>query len=76
MNLKKIGRPKGDNNKECGYTIRMDEITLKRLELYCKKMGVLKSQAIRDSINALPLEIEETKQKDRGNDYGHGIYFI
>lgn len=37
-----MGRPKGDNNKECGYTVRMDETTLKRLELYCKKMGGVK----------------------------------
>lgn len=57
--IEKMGRPKGDNNKECGYTVRMDEITLRRLELYCKKMGVLKSQAIRDAINALPIDIEE-----------------
>ena len=63
--LKKMGRPKGDNNKECGYTVRMDETTLKRLELYCKKMGVLKSQAIRDAINALPIETEETNKIER-----------
>ena len=56
MILKKMGRPKGDNNKKIGYTIRMDEATLRRLELYCKKMGMLKSQAIREAINALPLE--------------------
>lgn len=60
-----MGRPKGDSNKECGYTVRMDETTLKRLELYCKKMGVLKSQAIRDSINALPIETEETNKIER-----------
>lgn len=63
--MKRIGRPKGDNNKECGYTVRMDEITLKRLELYCQKMGVLKSQAIRDAINALLLETEETNKTER-----------
>ena len=34
----------------------MDEATLRRIELYCKKMGMLKSQAIREAINALPLE--------------------
>lgn len=54
--MKKIGRPKGDNNKERGYTIRMDKATLKRLELYCEKMGILKSQAIRDAINSLPID--------------------
>ena len=56
MILKRMGRPKGDNNKKIGYTIRMDEATLRRLEVYCKKMGMLKSQAIREAINALPLE--------------------
>ena len=56
MILKKMGRPNGDNNKKIGYTIRMDEAILQRLELYCKKTGMLKSQAIRETINALPLE--------------------
>lgn len=53
--MKKMGRPKGDNNKECSYTVRMDESTLKRLELYCEKMGMLKAQAIREAIERLPL---------------------
>ena len=70
--MKKIGRPKGDNNKEHGYTIRMDKATLKRLELYCEKMGMLKSQAIREAINALPIdgvnEIDNRKWKER--EYG------
>lgn len=57
--LKKMGRPKGDNNKEIGYTIRMDDATLRRLELYCEKMGMLKSQAIREAINALPIAENE-----------------
>lgn len=56
LKMKKKGRPKGDNNKERGYTIRMDEATLRRLELYCEKMGVLKSQAIREAINSLPID--------------------
>lgn len=54
-----MGRPKGDNNKEIGYTIRMDDATLRRLELYCEKMGMLKSQAIREAINALPIDENE-----------------
>jgi len=45
-----VGRPKGENNKDYNYTIRMDEMTKKRLEAYCKKMSVHKSEAIRDAI--------------------------
>jgi hypothetical protein len=60
MVLKKMGRPK-DNNKEIGYTIRMDDAMLRRLELYCEKMGMLKSQAIREAINALPIDENDDK---------------
>lgn len=60
--MKKMGRPKGDNNKECGYTIRMDNSTLRRLEMYCEKMGMLKSQAIREAINALPLNNDDVNE--------------
>ena len=52
----KLGRPKGINNKDCIYSIRMDELTIKRLEAYCEKMGVLKSEAIRKAINTLTLD--------------------
>lgn len=48
-----VGRPKGENNKDYNYTIRMDEMTKKRLEAYCKKMSVHKSEAIRDAIWSL-----------------------
>ena len=65
--MKKMGRPKGDNNKERVYAVRMDDATLRRLELYCKKVGMLKSQAIREAINALPLEDEnEVNKKMKG----------
>ena len=33
------------------YTIRMDDATLIRLETYCKRMNVAKSEAIRKAIN-------------------------
>lgn len=59
-----MGRPKGDNNKEIGYTIRMDDVTLRRLKLYCEKMGMLKSQAIREAINALPVDDTEINKKE------------
>lgn len=53
--MARVGRPKGNNNKEKICTIRMDENTVLRLELYCKKMGMLKSQAIRKAIDLLTL---------------------
>lgn len=61
--MKKMGRPKGYNNKEHGYTIRMDEATFSRLELYCRKMGMLKSEVIREAINSLPVD-ESGEEKD------------
>ncbi|MBO5628884.1 MAG: ribbon-helix-helix protein, CopG family [Aeriscardovia sp.] len=51
--MKKMGRPKGDNNKEKICTIRIDEGTLRRLEAYCKLMNVAKSEAIRDAIEKM-----------------------
>ncbi len=54
--MKKMGRPKGDNNKEYSYTIRLDEGTLRRLEKYCELMGVMKSQAIRTAIENLEMK--------------------
>lgn len=49
--MKKMGRPKGENNKECICTIRLDEATLLRLNRYCEKMKIAKSEAIREAIN-------------------------
>ncbi len=57
-----VGRPKGENNKDYNYTIRMDEMTKKRLEAYCKKMSVHKSEAIRDAIWSLS---ETEKDRER-----------
>ena len=57
--MKKMGRPKGDNNKENVCTIRMDNRTLARLELYCKALNIAKSEAIREAINKL---VEEGEQ--------------
>lgn len=58
--MKKIGRPKGENNKDCICTIRMDEHTMKRLEEYCKFIRKAKSEVIRDAINKLVDESECT----------------
>lgn len=51
--MKKMGRPKGENNKECMCTIRLDEATLLRLNCYCEKMKIAKSEAIREAINSM-----------------------
>lgn len=51
--MKKMGRPKGDNNMERVCTIRMDERTMVRLESYCEYMRIQKSEAIRSAINQL-----------------------
>ncbi len=55
--MKKTGRPKGENNKECICTIRLDEATLLRLSCYCEKMKIAKSEAIREAINNMMDEI-------------------
>ena len=54
-----VGRPKGKNNKEYNYTVRMDEKTRIRLEAYCEKMSIQKSEAIRMAIEMLSDEGKE-----------------
>ena len=49
--MKKMGRPRGNNNMERVCTIRMDESTLKRLEHYCMMIDKAKSEVIREAIN-------------------------
>lgn len=60
--MKKMGRPKGNNNMVKSYTIRMDDATLARLEAYCKLMKVAKSEAIRKAINTMVDEYEESNK--------------
>lgn len=55
----KVGRPKGTNNKDYNYTLRLDAETRKRLEAYCEKLHVTRSEFIRDAINHY--DIEEAK---------------
>ena len=59
--MKKMGRPKGDNNMVNSYTIRMDDATVVRLETYCKLMNVAKSEAIRKAINDMVDDCIEIK---------------
>lgn len=58
--MKKMGRPKGENNMERVCTIRMDENTIARLEKYCELMNIAKSEAIRTAINKM---IDENQEK-------------
>ena len=45
--MSNIGRPKGKNNKEYVYSLRMDERTKTRLETYCRLLNMTKSEVIR-----------------------------
>lgn len=56
--MTKMGRPKGTDNKEYFYGFRMNKDTHRRLEAYCKHVGVSKSEAIRRAIEML---VEEGK---------------
>ena len=60
--MKKMGRPKGENNMQNVCTIRMDEYTLMRLEKYCELMSVAKSEVIRAAINRM-IDEEKAIQK-------------
>lgn len=51
--MAKAGRPKGTNNKDNICTMRLDEETVKRLNAYCEKMNIAKSEAIREAINKM-----------------------
>lgn len=51
-----VGRPKGENNKDYNYTLQIDEQTRKRLEAYCEKMKIQKSEAIRQALELLLVE--------------------
>ena len=59
----KTGRPKGDNNKDCICSIRLDEATLRRLNAYCEKMKILKSEAMRTAINSMIDDAEKQNRK-------------
>ena len=51
--MSNIGRPKGNNNKEYVYTLRMDEHTKNRLEAYCRLLNKPKAEVIRIAIDNL-----------------------
>ena len=65
--MKKVGRPKGDNNLIKTYTIRIDNETHNRLEIYCKLKKIAKSKAIRTAINTMIDESETLTNKSIKN---------
>ena len=58
--MKKMGRPKADKPKEIKYSVRTDAETERKLERYCKLMGISKGEAYRKGISML-LESAEKK---------------
>lgn len=49
----KVGRPKGENNKDIIFTIRIDGNMQRRLEAYCEERKLAKSEALRQAIELL-----------------------
>ena len=48
-----VGRPKSENPKQSRFSIRLDEETEKRLEVYCEQHKITKGEAIRRGIPLL-----------------------
>ena len=48
-----MGRPKVDNPKYHKFSIRLDDDTLNRLNVYCEKTGKKRAEAIRNGIELL-----------------------
>lgn len=51
--LKQIGRPKSDNPKSNRFSIRLDDETEQKLEMYCEEHRITKGEAIRQGIHLL-----------------------
>ncbi len=49
----KMGRPKVDKPKSVNYTIRLDVETEKRLQAYCERHTIPRSEAIRRGVHLL-----------------------
>lgn len=61
--MKKVGRPKGTNNKDVTISMRMDKATKARLEAYCEKMHIAKSEALRQAIALLTADLDKEQQE-------------
>ena len=57
--MAKVGRPKGTNNKNITVSMRMDKQTKERLEKFWEKMHVVKSEALRQAISLLTIDLED-----------------
>lgn len=68
MPMGKVGRPKGINNKDITISMRMDKETKARLELYCEKMKIAKSEALRQAIGLLTVEEADGAMNYRAED--------
>lgn len=49
----RTGRPKVDEPKDIRFSIRIDEDTNKKLDIYCEEHGITKAEAIRKGIHLL-----------------------
>lgn len=45
------GRPKVDKPKDIRFSIRIDNDTNKKLDIYCEEHGITKAEAIRQGIH-------------------------
>ena len=48
-----IGRPKSDKPKSNRFSIRLDDETEQKLEMYCNEHRITKGEAIRQGIHLL-----------------------
>ena len=60
--MKNIGRPKGTENKDITFSVRIDQKTAARLNAYCEKVHILKSEALREALDILLTEKYEGKK--------------
>lgn len=51
--MSQAGRPKSENPKSNRFSIRLDDTTEKKLEIYCLNHGITKGEAIRRGIHLL-----------------------
>ena len=49
----RTGRPKSDNPLNIDVKVRLDAVTSKQLEEYCKENGITRTEAIRKGIHLL-----------------------